>query len=175
MLLIFQKWPPASSNSQSTIFALFPGLASLIFSRGLVRMVQSTSLIGHLWVLHLSGTVGLGRQTRNTICRQSHRKPLLPVQFLQFADSHMVVFQASNMEYIEPFRRSSRGDWGLLAVFPPFFFVGGRSCAWCLNLKWLRIPGLSHKEWSSKRVKFWIELVWMLQQIFWRSSKATHK
>lgn len=34
---------------------------------------------------------GLGSQTRNTICRQSHHKSILPAQFLQFADSHMVV------------------------------------------------------------------------------------
>lgn len=122
LFLIFQKWPPRFSHSQSTIFAFFLDLASLIFSRGLVCAVQSASLIGHLWVLHLSGTVGLGRQTRNTICRQSHRKPILPVQFLPFADSRMVVFQASNMEYHRAFQKESLRT-GAAGCFPSFFFL----------------------------------------------------
>ena len=100
----FPKTPPGSSNPLSTIFAWFLDLVSLTFCRGLVSVVQCTSLPGPFWVLHLSGTVGLGSQTRNTICRQSHHKSILPVQFLQFADSHMVVFQASNMEYHRAFK-----------------------------------------------------------------------
>lgn len=176
LLLISQKWSPRFSHSQSIIFACFLDLASLVFSRGLVCVVQSASLIGHLWVLHLSGTVGLGRQTRNTICRQSHCKPILPVQFLLFADSRMVVFQASNMEYHRAFqkellRTGAAGCFPLL--FPPFSF--GRLCAWDLTVKWLGMPRLSHKEWSSLRVTFWIEFVRMLPQTFWRPSKATHK
>lgn len=122
LFLIFQKWPPRFSHSQSTIFAFFLDLASLIFSGGLVCAVQSAFLIGHLWVLHLSGTVGLGRQTRNTICRQSHRKPILPVQFLPFADSRMVVFQASNMEYHRAFQKEPLRT-GAAGCFPSFFFL----------------------------------------------------
>lgn len=44
-----------------------------------------------------------GRQ-ETQICRQSHHKPILPVQFLQFADSRVVIFQASNMEYHRAFK-----------------------------------------------------------------------
>lgn len=78
------------------------GLPDLLQRAGF--WAQCTSLPGPFWVVHLSGTVGLGSQTRNTICRQSHHKSILPVQFLQFADSHMVVFQASNMEHHRAFK-----------------------------------------------------------------------
>lgn len=71
----FPGWSSRFSNSQSSIFVLSLDLASLILSRELVWMVQPTSLAGHLWVLHLSGTLGLGRQIRNTICRQSQYNP----------------------------------------------------------------------------------------------------
>lgn len=114
----FPKWSSGCSDSQSTISALFLDLASLMFSKKLIEMVQSTSLLGHLWVLHLSGTLGLGRQTGNIICRQSHHKPILPVQFLQFVDSHVVVFQALIWNTIGSLKRSS---WRLGAA--GYFFL----------------------------------------------------
>lgn len=100
----FPKAPPWILQSSVHCLCLVSRSGLLIFCRGLVSVVQCTSLPGPFWVLHLSGTVGLGSQTRNTICRQSHHKSILPVQFLQFADSHMVVFQASNMEYHRAFK-----------------------------------------------------------------------
>ena len=53
----------------------------------------------HLCTLHLSGTVGLGRQTKITVCRESHHKATMPAQSLQFADSSVLAVQTSDTEH----------------------------------------------------------------------------
>lgn len=66
-------------------------------------MLQSVILVGHLCVLHLSGTVGLGRQAKITVCRQSHHKATMPAQSLQFADSSVLAVQTSDTEHYVAF------------------------------------------------------------------------
>lgn len=69
-------------------------------------MQQSVILVGHLCALHLSGTVGLGRQAKITVCRQSHHKATVPTQSLQFADSSVLAVQTSDREhYVALFKR----------------------------------------------------------------------
>lgn len=69
-------------------------------------MLQSVILAGHLWTLHLSGTVGLGRQAKITVCRQSHHKAATPAQSLQFADSSVLAVQTSDTEhYVTLFKK----------------------------------------------------------------------
>lgn len=164
----FPGWSSWFSNSQSSIFVLSLDLASLILSIKLVWVVQPTSLAGHLWVLHLSGALGLGRQIRNTICRQSQYNPCSWMTIIWLVPK-LLLWNTIGSLTRNSWRLGAAGS--VTSIFSPL----GRSCASCFTLKWPGMPRLSQKEWSNKRVKFWIELVWMLQQVFWRPSKSTHE